>query len=100
MGSLELRKYESNIKLVDGKLVTNLPIDWDKTLKLWYDDKESYDKKTLIKMEESEIFKVYYNKSRAEYNNKSFYQFKVNREIKKELKHNIKKGYVDAFKFN
>ena len=32
----------------DGKLKTNLPIDWNKTLELWYEDEESYKNKTLI----------------------------------------------------
>ena len=99
MGRLELRKYDSKVAFKEGKLVTNLPIDWDRTLKLWYEDKESYDNKTLVKMEEKEIFKVYYNKSTAEYNNKSFYQFNINREIKQRLKYNIRRGIIDAFKF-
>jgi hypothetical protein len=59
---LELRKYDASIKIVDGKVKTNLPIDWDKTLKLWYEDEEAYKQRTLIKMEEKEIYKVHYNK--------------------------------------
>lgn len=97
MGTLELRKKSSRVYLKDGKLCTNLPIDWDKTLKLWCGDADAYNNKTLIRMEEDEIFKVYYNKNKAEYNNKSFYQFKVNRELKRALKRNIKEGVVDAF---
>lgn len=99
MGMLELRKYNPPIKLVNNKVITNLPIDWNRTLKLWYEDKESYKNKTLVKVEEKEIYKIYYNKSKANYNNKLFYQFKVNREIKQNLKYNIRKGYIDAFKF-
>ena len=34
MGTIEIRKRDRKVKLgSDGKLVTNLPIDWDKTLK-------------------------------------------------------------------
>ena len=51
-------------------------------------------------MEEKEIFKVHYNKSKADYTNKSFYQFNANRELKKALKRNIKDGKVDAFLLN
>ena len=50
MGRLELRKYDAKIYLKDNKVVTNLPIDWDKTLRLWYEDKESYDNRTLVRM--------------------------------------------------
>lgn len=97
LGRLEIRKYEAKITTDGKKIKTNLPIDWDRTLKLWYEDKESYKNKTLIKVEEKEIYKIYYNRIIAEYKNKSFFQFNVNRELKKELKQNIKKGKIDAF---
>ena len=98
MGRLELRKYDANISIKDGKIKTNLPIDWDRTLKLWYGDEEAYKNKTLVKVEEKEIFKVYYNKQLADYNNQVFYEFNVNRELKKRLKQRIKEGKIDAFK--
>ena len=99
MGRIELRKYDVRINLDGEKVKTNLPIDWDKTLKLWYEDEESYKEKTLVKVEEKEIFKVYYNKQLADYNNQVFYEFNVNRELKKGLKQRIKEGKLDAFKF-
>ena len=97
MGILEVRKYQPNITIKNGKVKASLPIDWNKTLKLWYEDKDSYNKKTLIKSEVKEVFRLIYNKSKADYTNKSFYEFKFNREIKKKLKDNIKEGIVDAF---
>lgn len=100
MGRIELRKYNVRVSLDGEKVKTNLPIDWDKTLKLWYEDEEAYKNKTLVKMEEKEIFKVYYNKQLADYNNQVFYEFNVNRELKKALKKNIKEGRVDAFLLN
>ena len=98
MGRLELRKYDARVTFDGEKVKTNLPIDWDKTLKLWYEDEEAYKEKTLVKVEEKEIFKVYYNKQLADYNNQVFYEFNVNRELKKRLKQRIKEGILDAFK--
>lgn len=98
LGKIELRKYNSKISICDGKVKTNLPIDWDRTLKLWSEDEEAYKDKTLVKMEEKEIFKVFYNKGRANYENKSFYTFEVNRDLKRRLKQRIKNKLVDAFK--
>ena len=66
MGTLEIRKKPSRLSIVEGKLVTNLPIDWDATLKLWYEDEESFNNKTLVRVENEEIFKVYYNKNKIE----------------------------------
>lgn len=97
MGTIELRKINTYINFKDGKLHTNLPIDWDRTLKLWCEDEKAYKNRTLIKIEEKEIFKVYYNKFKADYTNKSFYQFSVNRDLKKTLKRNIREGKIDAF---
>ena len=97
MGRIELRKYDVRVSFDGEKVKTNLPIDWDKTLKLWYEDEEAYKEKTLVKVEEKEIFKVYYNKQLADYNNQVFYEFNVNRELKKRLKQRIKEGKLDAF---
>lgn len=100
MGRIELRKYGVRISFDGEKVKTNLPVDWDKTLKLWYEDEESYKEKTLVRMEEKEIFKVYYNKQSADYNNQAFYEFNANKELKKRLKQRIKEGVLDAFKLN
>lgn len=98
MGTIEVRKYDARVSIEDGKVKTNLPIDWDRTLKLWSEDEEAYKERTLIKMEEKEIFKVYYNRIKADYNNKSLYEFAVNRDLKRRLKQRIKSGNFDAFK--
>lgn len=100
MGRLEIRKYDAKITLQGDRVITNLPIDWNKTLKLWSEDEDAYKERTLIKMEEKEIFKVYYNRGKANYTNKSFFAFDINRELKKKLNHRIREGRLDAFKFN
>lgn len=97
LGKIELRKFDKRVSFNNGKLCTNLPIDWDKTLKLWAEDTESYKEKLLVRAEEKEIFKVFYNKSKANFNNKSFYEFEVNRDLKRRLKQKIKEGLLDAF---
>lgn len=97
MGRLEIRKNDREVRIgKNGEIITNLPIDWDQTLKLWYEDEEAYKAKTLIKVDEKEVFRVYYNRGFANYNNKSYYEFQVNRELKKRLKQRIKEGRIDA----
>ena len=97
LGRLEVRKFGAKIELKGDTVKTNLPVDWDKTLKLWFEDEEAYKERTLIKMEEKEIFSFYYNKTKANYNNKSFYNFQFNRQLKQALKKNIKIKGLDAF---
>ena len=98
MGQLEVRKYKPIITTEGKKVKTNLPIDWNATLKLWYEDKKSYEDKFLVRINVPEIFRVFYNKNNANYNNKSFYQFTPNRELKGALKHSIRENSrFDAF---
>lgn len=97
MGTIELRKYNNKISIKDGKLIANLPIDWDRTLKLWSEDEEAYKERALVKMEEKETFRVFYNKKNANYRNKSFYAFEPNRDLKKRLRQKIKDKLIDAF---
>lgn len=97
MGMIDIRKFDKVIKIDEkGKVHTNLPIDWNSTLKLWYEDEEAYKNKTLIRLEEQEIFKVCYNKDTANYNNKMYYEFVFNKDMKIKLKHRIKEGNMDA----
>lgn len=97
MGTIELRKVDRKVYIdKNGNVQTNLPIDWNKTLELWYEDEEAYKNKTLVKMDEKEIFKIYYNRELANYNNKTFYEFSFNRDIKVRLKRMIKEGLIDA----
>jgi hypothetical protein len=96
MGKLELRKFPRGVSIVDGKLKNTYPVDWAETFKLWYSDHEEKKKKTLLRFEEKEIYNVRYCKWNANYNNRNFYQFVLNRFIKKALMQNIKQGKVDT----
>lgn len=98
MGKLELRKRNS-LPIIDknGNLKVTYAIDWDSTLKLWYKDEEAFNNKTLVRLPERNIFRIKYNKNAANYNNKSFIEFQVNRNIKVRLKQKIKNNEIDAF---
>ena len=98
MGKLELRKRNS-LPVIDknGSLKVTYAIDWDSTLKLWYDDEEAFNNKTLVRIPEKNIFRVKYNKDTANYENKSFMEFQINRDIKTRLKQKIKNNEIDAF---
>lgn len=97
MGKLEIRKIPTYVLFDDNKLVTNLPIDWVRTLKLWHTDKEAENNKTLIRKESPELFKVIYNKHRAIFKNKRYYQFSPTRKVKLTLKDKIINKELDTF---
>ena len=97
MGTLEIRKVLRKLVIKDGKLRTNSPIDWNTTLSLWYNDEEARHQKLLVRNPNNEIFKVYYNKGKASYTNKSFYSFSLNRTIKQSIKTRASQGDLDAY---
>lgn len=96
MGKLELRKSERGASIVDGKLKILYPVDWSETLKLWYEDVEARNQKILKRFETPYTYRVRYSKGRANYENKGFYAFTLNRFIKRALKENIKNRKIDT----
>ena len=96
MGRLEIRKSSVGVSLVDGKLINTYPIDWGSTMRLWYEDEESRNNKTLLRFEDKYAYSVRYNKFHANFENKSFYEFATNRFLKLALKENIKQGKIDT----
>ena len=100
MGEFQLRKFNTSVDFKDGKLITNLPVDWKRTLELWKEDKQAEKEKFLVRLETPSIFRLYYKKQKANYANKSFMQFRTNRSLKQKLKQNINEKKVDAFLVN
>lgn len=99
MGKLEIRKCPTFVSLEGNGIKTNMTVDWDKTLRLWYEDREAYDNKTIIRCETKEKFKFHYNKQRAKYNNKIFFEFTPTRDMKLKLKKIIENQGFDALLF-
>lgn len=98
MGSLEVRKYDRNVRIgKDGRIHTNLPVDWNSTLELWYNDPDAHKNKILVRHNVQEIYRIYYNRDSANYRNNYFYEFSVHQDIRRKLKQKIKEGVVDAF---
>lgn len=96
MGQLEIRKIPAGAFMKDGKLHIHYPVDWDSTLKLWFKDEEARKNKTLVRIETPYLYKIKYYKRKANYKNKFYYDFEVNKKIKKALKENIKAGKIDT----
>lgn len=96
MGKLELRKYKPGVKFKKGKLKNTYPIDWMKTLQLWYEDDEARINKTLVRSEVKDFFYIHYNTYKVDYSNKCYYEFALNRFIKRDLLKNIVNGDIDT----
>lgn len=100
MGKLVLRKNSAKPKIVNGKLKIRYKIDWDKTLELWYNDKEAEKNKTLIRMEVPEIYKISYMIDKYCSTNSRYLTFKPCREFKIKLKGAIQNNSLDTIYLN
>lgn len=96
MGKLELRKHQAGASIVNGKLKVTYPVNWHETLKLWYEDEQARQNKTLLRNETDYVYHIKYSKYEANYENKSFYEFSLNRFVKRALRDNIVKGKIDS----
>ena len=97
MGRIELRKRESSVRMIDGNLKVDTPIDWKSTLELWFEDEDCRNKKQLVRRNPGFVYIIRYDKNKAKYNNKAFYKFYPARSFKERLKDTINKGNIDAF---
>lgn len=97
MGELYLTKNNTHVYKKDGKIRTTYPIDWKQTLELWDTDDEARTNKTLIRNVVNEVYKVHYNKKKANYKNQTVYNFKVNRDFKIKIKNSVLEGIVNSY---
>lgn len=96
MGKLELKKSKRGVSIVEGKLKITYPVNWKETMKLWEQDEDSRINKRLIRFENEYIYHIRYCRATAIFENKSFFEFHLNRNIKRALKDNINNGKIDT----
>lgn len=85
LGELAIIKTPAKVTIQDGKIKTNRPINWDATIRLWFEDPEAEKKKTLVRWDTSEVLSIDYRKNEAIYHNRPYYEFQVLRRIKRRL---------------
>lgn len=104
IGTLFIRKQKPSVKIIDGKIRSSYPVDWNETLKLWDRDKEAKDKKIIVKNLNKHTngysFKIVYSRQLANYKNKYAWWFVPTRQHKLKLKNASKSGKVDYYEFN
>lgn len=97
MGRMEIKKFKTKVCVGDNGIETNLPPDWETTLKLWAEDEEAREAKTIIRQEVPYVFRAVYIKYNAVYKNKQFFTFTIGRTLKRKMKDLINKGEMESF---
>lgn len=101
MGGLEIRRYKIEPYInEEGKLIYKAPVNWDATLKFWYESPEARENRIVIKVEKRDNFKIEYIKSKAVFKKKSFFSFQPNRSLRMRVHDAAEKGELDAFEYN
>lgn len=97
MGELVVLKKAAKVVFDEkGKMRTNRPINWDATIKLWFEDPEAEKNKTLVRWDNDEIITIRYRKATAVYNNSPFYNLQVTRAVKRLLASHLVEGTLET----
>lgn len=92
MGSFYVASIPARVEYKEGKIKTNYRVDWLKTLKLWYEDKEALESHQTIKRVQKDIVYIGYDKRKANFTNKRFYVFRANRSLVRKVGHALEEG--------
>ncbi len=86
MGSIRITKSYPSVKYKNGELVNPYPIDWNKTIELWYEDEEAFKNKTLIRRILKVRYNIIYSKKDASYKNLYYFGIRFTRSLQKRVK--------------
>lgn len=98
---LSIRKDKRKPRIVDGKLINNIPVDWKATNELWNKDSEAKEKKLLVRYNNSHtsgyVYRLYLNKFKSKMRNKNYFKFRTNRIFQRMLSKRIKDPNKEMF---
>lgn len=97
MGGLSIRRFHNKVEFVNGKLRTNLPVDWKETKKLWAEDEYCRKHKKLIRFENEYAYTVFYRRKISRCRNKTMIKLYPCRSFKRRLRDRINKGEFEVF---
>ena len=97
-GKLEIIKVEP-ISWIDkdNNFKTNRMIDMNSTFKLWYDDKEARENKTIVRYDDDFIFRIKYSTRGRLYKYNKYFSIQFNRELRQKLTAVIRIGNYDTY---
>lgn len=98
-GSFYVIKRSYKPKMINGELIYNAPVDWGRTMKLWYRDPEAKKNKVLVKIEPCTKYLIRFKMARKRQSspNKFYYSGVVSRSFKKKINQMAEEGREPAF---
>ena len=98
LGQLRIGRIKRNVTFDEnGKVRTNLLVNWRNTLQLWHDDPEAYKERILVRNESDHTYKIMFSKKHFVSKNKGYYDFIPSRTYKSILKEHIRNNDINVF---
>lgn len=86
---LILKKDKRKPKIVDGKLISNLPVNWKATNELWARDAEAKKKKLRVRYSNTHtsgfVFRIYCKKFKCTLKNRGLYKWTTIRDFARKV---------------
>lgn len=97
LGKMMLRKQKCKVQMRDGKIWTNKPVDWKRTLALWAEDPNARELRKRVHFDVKDVFSLRYKKNDAYFKYSYFTNFNFLRRRKLALRDLINQGQVDTY---
>ena len=98
MGSLVPEKFNWTWRNGSVQKRGHGPIDWNATIKLWHEDDEAHENRTLVRFDTYRMkFSIHYDKTHAHYHNRHYFEWLTNRTLKGRLKDKINEDEMEAY---
>lgn len=99
MGELLIGKFEGGARIdKEGKLKVGYPINWEKTLDLWYEDEDAMRDKILVRYSDRQTaYKAFLSKRSAHFANQRYYNFNMVRPIMQQINIKQREGTMSGF---
>lgn len=98
MGEIIAFKTDPSPRLKeDGTLKVYYPIDWNKTLELWYEDEEAERDNVVVRIHKKENFRAMLSKRHAQFQNQKYYRFNLIRVLKERIIQKQREGTMSGF---
>lgn len=98
---MSIKKDKRKPRIVKGRLINNIPVDWKATNELWNKDEEARKKKLLVRYNNSHtsgyVYRVYLNKYKSKMRNKTYFKFRTNRIFQRLLSKRIKDPNKESY---
>lgn len=99
LGELIAVKKDVKYFYINDKLIVTAPVNWNATVRLWFEDEEAYKNKTLVRNNIKENVSILFQQNKKNgLTNKSVLTFQPNRGFKEAVSNRVKEGTFFTYK--